>query len=270
MDQNLNTNSHEPFHSFSHQELIISNTKIRQDDEGRYCLNDCHRASGMSESKRPSNWVRTQSTKDLIKTLETAENSQSSNLSFGGKQPFSVNVVKGSNDAGIYVVKELVYAYAMWISPAFHLKVIRAYDDLVQGKYQPVVNLDDPAFLRNTLLTYTEKCMMLESENNALKPKADGFDRIATADGSLCITDAAKNLQMGPKELFFYLNSHEWIYRRTGNKNWLAYQDKIKQGLLEHKVTEVSLSDGTSRISEQVRITPKGLTRLSEMFSNHV
>ena len=103
-----------------------------------------------------------------------------------------------------------------------------------------------------------------------LKPKADGFDRIATADGSLCITDAAKNLQVGPKELFFYLNSHEWIYRRTGNKNWLAYQDKIKQGLLEHKVTEVSLSDGTSRISEQVRITPKGLTRLSEMFSNHV
>ena len=103
-----------------------------------------------------------------------------------------------------------------------------------------------------------------------LKPKADGFDRIATADGSLCITDAAKNLQMGPKELFFYLNSHEWIYRRTGNKNWLAYQDKIKQGLLEHKVTEVSLSDGTGRISEQVRITPKGLTRLSEMFSNHV
>ena len=121
MDQNLNTNSHEAFHSFSHQELIIANTKIRQDDEGRYCLNDCHRASGMSESKRPSNWVRTQSTKDLIKTLETAENSQSSNLSFGGKQPFPVNVVKGSNDAGIYVVKELVYAYAMWISPAFHV-----------------------------------------------------------------------------------------------------------------------------------------------------
>lgn len=244
--------------------LIIANIQIRQDDEGRYCLNDCHRASGMSETKRPGNWLKNAQTVELINELGDAR------IIASDKLVNPVNVIKGGNNQGTYVVKELVYAYAMWISPAFHLKVIRAYDDLVHGKYQPVVNLDDPAFLRNTLLTYTEKCMMLENENNALKPKADGFDRIATADGSLCITDAAKNLQMGPKELFFYLNSHEWIYRRTGNRNWLAYQDKIKQGLLEHKVTEVSLSDGTSRISEQVRITPKGLTRLSEMFSNHV
>ncbi|MBI0083591.1 phage antirepressor KilAC domain-containing protein [Commensalibacter sp. M0402] len=259
MDQNLNTNSHEPFHSFSHQELIIVNTKIRQDKEGRYCLNDCHKASGGERKNGPSYWLENKQTVELVKEITDT-----------GISVSPTNVIKGGIEQGTYVVKELVYAYAMWISPAFHLKVIRAYDDLVQGKYQPVVNLDDPVFLRNTLLTYTEKCMMLENENNALKPKADGFDRIATADGSLCITDAAKNLQMGPKELFFYLNSHEWIYRRTGNKNWLAYQDKIKQGLLEHKVTEVSLSDGTSRISEQVRITPKGLTRLSEMFSNHV
>lgn len=253
IDRNLSDNSGNV------NNLIIANIQIRQDDEGRYCLNDFHRASGGERKNGPSYWLENKQTVELVKEITDT-----------GISVSPTNVIKGGIEQGTYVVKELVYAYAMWISPAFHLKVIRAYDDLVQGKYQPVVNLDDPAFLRNTLLTYTEKCMMLENENNALKPKADGFDRIATADGSLCITDAAKTLQIGPKELFFYLNSHEWIYRRTGNKNWLAYQDKIKQGLLEHKVTEVSLSDGTGRISEQVRITPKGLTRLSEMFSNHV
>ena len=121
MDQNLNTNSHEPFHSFSHQELIIANTKIRQDDEGRYCLNDCHRASGMGETKRPGNWLKNAQTVELIDELSSARIIAVPQNATTEILVSPVNTINGGNDRGTYVVKELVYAYAMWISPAFHV-----------------------------------------------------------------------------------------------------------------------------------------------------
>ena len=110
MDQNLNTNSHEPFHSFSHQELIIANTKIRQDDEGRYCLNDCHKASGGERKNGPSYWLENKQTVELVKEITDT-----------GISVSPTNVIKGGIEQGTYVVKELVYAYAIWISPAFHV-----------------------------------------------------------------------------------------------------------------------------------------------------
>lgn len=130
----------------------------------------------------------------------------------------------------------------------------------------PMKALNDPAAMRGLLLTYTEKVIELEAANAELAPKAEALDRIATADGSLCVTDAAKALQMRPKDLFNYLREHGWIYRRAGAGHDVGYQSKTTNGLLEHKVTTVLRADGSEKVTEQVRITPKGLAKLSALI----
>lgn len=129
----------------------------------------------------------------------------------------------------------------------------------------PMRALNDPAAMRGLLLTYTEKVLELEAANAELAPKADALDRLATADGSMCVTDAAKTLQIRPKDLFSYLRSHGWIYSRLGTGD-IAYQDKLQSGLMEHKTTTVYRSDGSEKVSTQARVTPKGLARLAKEF----
>jgi len=131
----------------------------------------------------------------------------------------------------------------------------------------PSAALNDPATMRGLLLTYSEKVLALESKVDEQAPKVAGFDIISDADGSLCITDAAKTLQTRPKDLFLKLSACNWIYRRAGGSHWIGYQYQLKRGTLMHKVTTVSRNDGTEKVTEQVRITPKGLTELAEKFS---
>lgn len=107
----------------------------------------------------------------------------------------------------------------------------------------------------------------LETKVTEMTVDVQAFNQLTKADGSLCVTDAAKALGKGQKELHKWLSAHDWIYKRTGCAHWLGYSDKEKSGYVEHKVTEVSRPDGTTKITEQVRITPKGLTKLAKIFA---
>ncbi|MEL4885730.1 phage antirepressor KilAC domain-containing protein [Pectobacterium betavasculorum] len=152
-------------------------------------------------------------------------------------------------------------------SKAVRRSVLEKLKSLSRLTSDPMVALNDPEFLRGALLTYSEKVITLTHQVDEMRPDVEAFDRIATkADGSMCITDAAKHLQVQPKFLFKTLSENHWIYRRAGGKAWLGYQDKIQSGYLEHKVTTVSRSDGSEKIVEQALITAKGITKVSKML----
>ena len=115
------------------RELNIFNKQIRTDRGGRYCLNDLHRAAmaagANNRTKEPAKFLSASQTKRLVDFL--VEESITQNL---GNAPVAKNVGGDASETGTYVVKELVYGYAMWISPEFHLQVIRAYDKQVMDE----------------------------------------------------------------------------------------------------------------------------------------
>ena len=96
--------------------ITIGAFTVSQDAKGRFSLNDLHRASGGLDKHQPRYFLANQQTKDLIAEL--------------GDSGKSLSVKKGGAGQGTYACKELVYAYGMWISAAFHLRVIRTFDSL--------------------------------------------------------------------------------------------------------------------------------------------
>ncbi|EAU4927268.1 DNA-binding protein [Salmonella enterica subsp. enterica serovar Richmond] len=156
------------------------------------------------------------------------------------------------------------------LSPEFTARLVDRWQELEARLSKPAFDamaaLNDAEFLRGTLLSYSEKVIALEHRVDEMKPDVEALERIAKADGSMCITAAAKHLQVQPKFLFKLLSERHWIYRRAGGKAWLGYQDKIQSGYLEHKVTTVNRSDGSEKIVEQVLITAKGITKISRLL----
>ncbi|MBP0644242.1 KilA-N domain-containing protein, partial [Mycobacterium tuberculosis] len=101
--------------------FTIAETVINMVD-GLYSLNDLHKASGNIEKHRPAFFIRNQEVTELAEEIMQCANLHSDQV---------IRKVNGGHNRGTYACKEIVYRYAMWISPKFALIVIRAFDAMV-------------------------------------------------------------------------------------------------------------------------------------------
>ena len=99
--------------------LSVANVAVRQHD-GLYSLNDLHKASGGATKHQPYEFVRLDQTQALIAELSKSGDSRN-----------YIQTKRGKHNGGTFACRELVIAYAAWISPAFHLQVIRVFLDSV-------------------------------------------------------------------------------------------------------------------------------------------
>lgn len=146
------------------------------------------------------------------------------------------------------------------LSPEFTARLVDRWQELERQAAGPVIPQTLPDALRLAADLAEEKAKV-EAERDALAPRALAHDRIANAVGTLTITAAAKALQIPPKSLFEWLRSNRWIYR--GGNDYLGYQDKVKSGLVTHKITLLPRADGPDKTVEQARLTVKGLARVA-------
>ena len=155
---------------------------------------------------------------------------------------------------------------AMRESKSVRRHVLARLKELEAKVAQPAFQI--PATLSAALRLAAEQAEQIEQQQAQLAitaPKAQALDRIAQADGEMCITNAAKTIGVQPKKLFEWMERHDWIYRRPGSKRHTAYQARIKAGYLTHKVTTVERSDGSEKVVESVIVTPRGLAKLAEV-----
>lgn len=135
-------------------------------------------------------------------------------------------------------------------------------DPLANFRDQIPGNLADALMLAGSAMKRADHA---EQELKIAKPKAEAFERIAESKGAICMRDAAKPLQLKPKELRDYLVAKKWIFQGSGF--WIGYQDKINTGYIEIKEHKYSSTDGDERFKPQVLITNKGIVKLAQMLA---
>lgn len=142
------------------------------------------------------------------------------------------------------------------------------------GYGQPQLKVSDLLAQPDQLLAlangYATQVIEQRQQIAVLQEDADALDRIAGADELFGVRVSAKLLQMEERKFTRYLQRIEWAYRQSGTKRLLAYAAKQKAGYVFNKVSLYPKPDGTEGISETLKITSKGLTKLAKMLGKEL
>ncbi|WP_375707575.1 antA/AntB antirepressor family protein [Bartonella sp. AA1HLJMS] len=103
-----------------------------------------------------------------------------------------------------------------------------------------------------------------------LTPKAKALEGLKRSDGLFGLIEAAKMLEVRPKDLTDYLRKNDWVYRRAPGAPLLPYQDKIKKGFMDCPAITIQRPDGTEKVLPSTKITSRGLACLREQIHGGV
>ncbi|UNF39132.1 antA/AntB antirepressor family protein [Bartonella krasnovii] len=124
--------------------------------------------------------------------------------------------------------------------------------------------LENPLFVKKLLLESVTQLETLKSEVSTLKPKAMALESLQRHNGLFGLTEAAKMLEMQPKQFIQFLQQKGWVYRRAAGGNLLPYQDKIQKQLMDCPTITLQTASGIEKVIPCAKITTKGMGLLSQ------
>ena len=201
-------------------QISIDGAAIHHDRHGRFCLNDLHQASGAERKNQPQYFLDNVKTQELVQELIDT-----------GIPVSPVEVVRGGLNQGTYVVKQIVYAYAMWISAKFHLKVINTFDALINHRQQL------PQSFAEALQLAADQAKKIELD----KPKVDYYEKIVVRDTLLNATQVAQKIGLSAITMNKLLDSFK-VYSHGVKRARVFQQWFIDKGFGELKQTDLGYS----------------------------
>ena len=149
-------------------------------------------------------------------------------------------------------------------NPTLRLRMVQHWQELRKPKELTRMELIELA------MHAERERIALENKVEQLQPKADAYEILSGAKGSVSIRVASGELKVPEKKFVQWLLDNDWAYRegnRTDGK-LLPHAHRKEQGYLE-LVSVVTYNTGEAVARSQTKVTQKGLARLAQIFSKN-
>ena len=171
----------------------------------------------MKKKREPYLFIRLETTQELITEIKRESDCE------------PVKTIRGTQ-GGTYACEELVIAYAMWISPKFHLVVLRAFLNLHKGgdtlnpEQQQAIQEAVVKAHHRTEMSYAEIYRQLKSlfkvgKYDQLKPSQfeGAINFLTTLGNSYAPIDRMDNLELTEQEWLDWQNFYYTVHISTND-----------------------------------------------------
>lgn len=226
-------------------------------------------ATEMAKSfgKQPKDWLRLQSTKELITSLSAVRQISLTGL---------ILVNQGGSNQGTWMHEDVALEFARWLSPQFAIWCNdRIKELLTTGMTATPQTLEAMLANPDLVIGLATQLKELRSANEALQltnaelaPKAKYTDEVLQSTSGMTFTEVAKELGYRSAKAFLdKLVSARVLYRQSGRYLPMAkYSDK---GYFSTRTHRFYHSDGRPDCSVMTVVTQKGRAFLNLHFNNN-